>query len=173
MCRGKIAGQTAPSKGSYLARQSSASTCVRPLQLVYAALARPMKPVSWGGARYLFVLTDGYSRKSLVILLALGQWAAQVERECGQSLGRLQINNGGKFIKQTLKDWLATRGVKQNFTPPRSPQSNSVYPFRKMHNRRWLSPGFGGGSWGEVFLAASYLRNYGPVSNRTAILQEL
>ena len=33
--------------------------------------------------------------------------------------------------------------------------------------------GLRGGSWGEVFLAASYLRNRGPVSNQKLTSQEL
>ena len=33
--------------------------------------------------------------------------------------------------------------------------------------------GLRGGSWGEVFFAASYLRNRGPVSNQKLIPREL
>ena len=36
-----------------------------PLQLVHANLAGPIKPASWGGSRYLFVLTNDFSRKIL------------------------------------------------------------------------------------------------------------
>ena len=101
----------------------------RPLQLVHADLAGPIKLASWGGGRYLFVLTDDYSRKSWVILLGLKsetekrlkQWVVQTEREFGHELGRFRTNNGGEFIKNSLKEWLATRGTTQDFTPPKSP----------------------------------------------------
>ena len=106
----------------------------RPLQLVHADLAGPIKPASWGGGRYLFVLTDDYSRKSWVILLGLKsenekrlkQWVVQTEREVGHALGHFRTDDGGEFITNSLKEWLATRGTTQEFTPPRSPQSNGV-----------------------------------------------
>ena len=93
----------------------------KPLELVHADLAGLIKPTSWGGSRYLLVLTDDHFRESWVILLTLKsqtenrikQWVAKVERECGMSLGRLRIDNGGEFTKKTLKDWLSTRGVTQ------------------------------------------------------------
>ena len=133
-----------------------------------------------------FVLTDDYSRKSWVILLSLKsetekrlkQWVAQVERECGHSLERLRTDNSGEFIKHTLKDWLTTRGIKQEFTPPRSPQSNGVAErmnrtLQDKARSMMAQSGLRGGSWGEVFLAASYLRNCGPVSNQSSTPQEM
>ena len=157
-----------------------------PLQLVHADLAGPIKPASWGGSRYLFVLTDDFSRKSWVVLLAqksdvemrLKQWLVQTERECGHSVGRLRTDNGGEFTKQSLKDWLAQRGVTQEFSPPRSPQSNGVAErmnrtLQDKARSMMAQSGLRGGSWGEVFLAASYLRNRGPVSNQKLTPQEL
>ena len=75
------------------------------------------------------MLTDDYSRKSWVILLGLKsetekrlkQWVVQTEREVGHALGRFRTDNGGEFIKNSLKEWLATRGTTQEFTPPKSP----------------------------------------------------
>ena len=106
----------------------------RPLQLAHADLAGPIKLASWGGGRYLFVLTDDYSRKSWAILLGLKsqtenrlkQWVVQTKRECKKSLGRFRTDNGGEFVKKSLKEWLAVRGTTQEFTPPTSPQSNVV-----------------------------------------------
>ena len=158
----------------------------RPLELVHADLAGPIKPASWGGAKYLFVLTDDFSRKSWVILIPaksltemrLKQWVVLAERECGHSLGRLRTDNGGEFVKQSLKDWLASRGVKQEFTPPRTPQSNGVAErmnrtLQDKARSMMAQSGLRGGAWGEVFLCASHLRNRGPVSNQLLTPQEL
>ena len=182
-CRGCMLGKPLskphPSKNPAYRAES-------PLQLVHADLAGPIKPASWGGSRYLFVLTDDFSRKSWVVLLAqksdvemrLKQWLVQTERECGHSVGRLRTDNGGEFTKQSLKDWLALRGVTQEFSPPRSPQSNGVAErmnrtLQDKARSMMAQTGLRGGSWGEIFLAASYLRNRGPVSNQKLTPQEL
>ena len=62
------------------------------LELVRADLAGLMRQQPWGGARYLFVLVDEFSRKSWVILLKqksdvearLKAWKALVENESGE-----------------------------------------------------------------------------------------
>ena len=75
----------------------------RPLELVHADLAGPIRVQSWGGSKYMFVLVDDFSRKSWVILLKnkgeagdrLKEWKALVENERGLKLGRLRTDNGG------------------------------------------------------------------------------
>ena len=66
VCRGcemgKPLAKTHPSKDvMYRATQK--------LELVHADLAGPTRQQPWGGARYLFVLADDFSRESWMILL--------------------------------------------------------------------------------------------------------
>jgi len=156
------------------------------LELVHADLAGPMRVQSWGGARFLFVLVDDFSRRSWVILLKnksdvesrLKEWKAMVENESGEKLVKFRTDNGGEFCGNSLSEWLSMKGVKHELTPPRSPQSNGVAERmnRTLQDRArsmMHHSGLGGGSWGEVFLAANHLRNRGPVSGMKMTPQEL
>ena len=106
----------------------------RPLELVHADLAGPIRVQSWGRSKYMFVLVDDFSRKYWVILLKnkgeagdrLKEWKALVENERGLKLGRLRTDNGGEFTSIALRTWLKEKGVSQEFTPPRTPQANGV-----------------------------------------------
>ena len=156
------------------------------LELVHADLAGPMRQESWGGARYLFVLVDDFSRKSWVILLKqksdvearLKEWKALVENESGESMVKFRTDNGGEFCSKSLSDWLKLKGVKHETTPPRTPQSNGVAErmnrtLQERARSMMHHAGLGGGSWGEVFLAANHLRNRGPVSGMEVTPQEM
>ena len=128
VCRGcklgKPLGKPHPSKSAEFRARN-------PQDLVHADLAGPISPGSWGRGSYVFVLLDDYSRKSWVMVLKqkpdaemrLKEWVAIVERESGHKSGRFRTDNGGEFTKQSLKDWLKLRGVRQEFTPPRTPQA--------------------------------------------------
>ena len=93
-------------------------------------------------------------------------------------LGRLQKNNGGEFTSATLRTWLKKKGFSQEFTPPRTPQANGVAErmdrtLQEMARSMMQDIGLGGGSWGEVFLTASYLRNRGLVRDLPSTPQEM
>ena len=79
----------------------------------------------------------------------------QTERECGNSLGRFRTDNGGEFVKNSLKEWLAVKGTTQEW-PPRSLQSNGVAErmnrtLQDKARSMMARSGLRGGSWGEVF----------------------
>ena len=124
----------------------------------------------------MFVLVDDFSKKSWVMLLKnkaedgdrLKEWMALMENERGLKLGRLRTNNSGEFTSAALRTWLKEKGVSQEFTPPWTPQANGVAErmnrtLHEMARSMMQDSGLAGGSWGEVFLTASYLRNRGPV----------
>lgn len=72
---------------------------------MHADVAWPIKLASWGGAKYLFVMTDDFCKKSGVILISpkssiemrLKRWVVLAGRECGHRLKRLWTNNGREF----------------------------------------------------------------------------
>ena len=183
VCRGcelgKPLAKPHPSKGAMY-------RATKKLELVHADLAGPLRVQSWGGARFLFVLVDDFSRKSWVILLKqksdvdarLKEWKALVENESGEKLGKFRTDNGGEFCGVALSTWLREKGVKHETTPPSSPQSNGVAERmnRTLQDRArsmMLHAGLGGGSWGEAFLAANHLRNRGPVTGMIVTPQEM
>ena len=97
-------------------------------------LAGLMRQRSWGGARYLFVLVDEFSRKSWVILLKqksdvgarLKEWKVLVENKSGELMVKFRTDNGGEFYSNSLSDWLKLKEVKHETTLPRTPQSSGV-----------------------------------------------
>ena len=102
----------------------------------------------------------------------LKEWKALVE------YGRLRTDNGGEFTSVALCTWLKEKGVGQEFTLPTTPQANGVAErmnrtLQEMARSMMQDTGLGGGSWGEVFLTASYLRNRGPVRNLPSTPQEM
>ena len=108
----------------------------------------------------------------------LKEWKALVGTERGLKLGRLRTDNGGEFTSVALRTWLKEKGVSQEFTPPKIPQANGVAKrmnrtLQEMARSMVQDIGLGGGSSGEVFLTASYLRNRGPVRNLPSTPQEM
>lgn len=67
-------------------------------------MAGPIKPQSWGGAKYSFVLCEDFSRKSSVILLKqkseveakIKEGKAVVKTKSGEKVGKLRTDNAGK-----------------------------------------------------------------------------
>lgn len=101
-----------------------------------------------------------------------------VENERGLKLVRLRTDNGGEFTSAALRTWLKEKGVIQEFTPPRTPHAHGVAEqmnrtLQEMARSMMQDTGLGGGSWGEVFLTASYLRNRGPVRDQVMMPHEM
>ena len=79
----------------------------------------------------MFVLVDDFSRKSRVMLLKeksdverrVKEWKALKETESERKLQQLRTDNGGEFTSNALKTWMKEKGVLQEFTPPRTPQT--------------------------------------------------
>lgn len=75
-----------------------------------------------------------FCRKSWVTLLKqksnvearLKEWKALVEPKSGDKLLNFKTINTGEFKLNRLLQWLKLMRVKQEFTPPRSPQNNGV-----------------------------------------------
>ena len=108
----------------------------------------------------------------------LKEWKALVENESGEVLRKFRTDNGGELCSIALSTWLREKGVKHETTPPRSPLNNGVVErmnktLQERARSMMLHAGLGGGSWGEVFLAANYLRNRGPVPGMKVTPQEM
>ena len=72
-----------------------------------------------------FSWSYGLKKKSAVEV-KLKEWIAIQANQSGLKLKILRSDNGGEFTKESLKRWLAAKGVVQEFTPPRQPQANGM-----------------------------------------------
>ena len=103
------------------------------------------------------------------------EWKALVENKSGEVLGKFRTDNGREVCSIALSTWLREKGVKHEATFPKSPKSNEVVE-RSLQDRAksmMLHASLGGGSWGEVFLAANHLRNWGPITGMKVTPQEM
>jgi hypothetical protein len=171
--KGKMKAAVHPRKGpEFRAR--------RKLELVHVDLMGDIQPESYGGKRYLMVLTDDYSRYSWVYglkkkseaLEVFKVWVAQVEKETEWGIEEvwvktLRSDRGGEFY--ALRQFCEEKGIKQQFTAGYSPQSNGVAErmngiLQQMGRCMLHHSGLDIRFWGEAILAACHVRNRCPSS---------
>lgn len=102
------------------------------LQLVHSDICGPFEVESLGGARYLLIFIDDYSRKTFGYFLKLKsdvpvffkKFKSLVEKETGKSIKTLRTDNGTEYFK--LKSFLEEHGIKHQKTVSYTPQQNGV-----------------------------------------------
>jgi len=148
--------------GSYRAKER--------LELVHMDLVGDIKPESWGGKRWLYVITDDHSRFSWVYGLkkkseveeAFKIWLRKAERETGKKLQAARCDRGGEF--QGLQKFCDETGIKLQFTAGYSPESNGVAErmngvLTTMARCMLHHSNLGARFWGEAANMACYVRN--------------
>ncbi|CAL1354730.1 unnamed protein product [Linum trigynum] len=145
------------------------------LDLVHSELCEPDVNVkSLGGARYFVTFIDDHSRKTWVYTLKTKDWALDVfkqflallERETGKKLKCIWTDNGGEY-KGSFSTFCKEHGIRQQFTPPKTPQLNGL---AERMNRTLLErvmcllshSKLPQSFWGEALLAAVYVWNRSP-----------
>jgi transposase InsO family protein len=79
----------------------------------------PMSQVSFGGARYLVIFIDDYSRMTFGYLMKAKSevfskfqiFKAKVEKQTGKSIKILRSDNGKEYINKQFEDFLQTHGI--------------------------------------------------------------
>ncbi|CAL1392755.1 unnamed protein product [Linum trigynum] len=145
------------------------------LDLVHSDLCEPDVNVkSLGGARYFVTFIDDHSRKTWVYTLktkdqaldVFKQFLALVERETGKKLKCIGTDNGGEY-KGPFAIFCKEHGIRQQFTPPKTPQLNGLAErmnrtllerVRCLLSHSKIPQSF----WGEALLAAVYVWNRSP-----------
>ena len=103
------------------------------LDLVYSDVCGPMKTKTLGGSLYFVTFIDDHSRKIWVytlktkdqVLDVFKQFHALVERQSGEKLKCIRIDNGGEY-SGPFDEYCRQHGIRHQKTPPKTPQLNGL-----------------------------------------------
>lgn len=119
-------------RSSFKAKNDVTST--KPLELLHMDLAGPMRVQSPGGARYMFVLVDDFSRYTWVLFLKTKDQVFKVffelipllETSLASPLRAICSDHGTKFENGDMLTFCREKGITHDFSTPRTPQQNGV-----------------------------------------------
>ena len=106
----------------------------RPLYRVHVDLMGPFNTPSLGGARYLMLIVDDYSRYTVAAALptkdaafsAFKEYVAMAEALHDQKVAWIRSDNGGEFVSAEFTAWLKEHGIQRELTTPYTPSQNGV-----------------------------------------------
>jgi hypothetical protein len=106
----------------------------RILELLHVDLFGPPSHSSLGGKKYCLVIVDDYSRYTWVYFFrsksetqkTVIDFAKDVEHQHGQTILAIRSDNGSKFKKYTLNDFLSEEGIIHQYFAAYTPQQNGV-----------------------------------------------
>lgn len=149
-----------------------------PLQLIHMDLCGPVPEPSHGGARYMYLIVDDYSRyiwmrplkskdETFNYFKEYVAWAENLHQAQGLRLQHVRSDNGGEFTSKVFDQYLISKGITRERTNPETPQQNGVAEranrtifetTRTMLHAAKLDKPF----WAEAASTAVYLRNLCP-----------
>lgn len=102
----------------------------RKLQLVHSDVCGPMQTESIGGRKYFVTFIDDYSRccdiyfmrHKTEVLEKFKEFEAVITNEIGQSIGKLQTDNGGEYLSKEFNVFLKAKGIRHELTVAHSPE---------------------------------------------------
>ncbi|CAI7732673.1 unnamed protein product [Closterium sp. NIES-54] len=111
-----------------------------PLQTLHMDMWGPTRVRGQGHEGYFLLVVDDYSRYTTVFLLrskgevpeVLIDWIRGARRQLSESFGsdlpvlRLHSERGGEFSSDLLRAFCRSKGIRQTFTLPASPQQNGI-----------------------------------------------
>ena len=158
--------------------QKAKHRATAPLQLIHMDLCGPISVPSFGGALYLYLIIDDYSRyiwmktlkskdEALKYFKEYVAWAENLHQAQGFRVQRVRSDNGGEFTSKEFDRYLVSKGITPERTNPKTPQQNGVAErdnrtimenTRTMMHAAKLDKRF----WAEAAYTAVYLRNLCP-----------
>lgn len=170
LCQGCIKGKA--HRASFDKVPSERTKAQKPLDRVHADLTGPMQEESLGGAKYLLIIVDEFSRKTFGFCLRqkgdaaskIMEWSRAVAVLHGRPITEFHTDGGGEFLSTELLNFFKSVGTVSTITPPHTPQHNAIAE-RMM--RTIVEPArcvlyHAGASlslWGEAMLTVIYVRN--------------
>ena len=155
--------------------KGTATRATEKLQLIHTDLCGPMSEPSWGGAKYLLMFTDDFTRKTFCYFLKtknevfrfFKDFKALVEKQTGLKIKRLRSDNGTEYCNGTFKAYLKNAGIIHETTVPYAPEQNGV---SERANRTviekartmLIDSGLSKKYWAEAVSASVYLKNRSP-----------
>jgi transposase InsO family protein len=146
-------------------------------ELIHSDVWGPVDIPSSTGDSYFVVFTDDHTRYSTVSLMrhksdvfdCFRRFLSWIETQSGHRVKRLRSDNGGEYISQDFRGYLADHGIEHEVTMPYTPQQNGVA--ERGHQTvvtRALSShhlsGFPRSFWGWAILNSAHIRNVLPSS---------
>lgn len=144
----------------------------RPLELVHTDVCGPSKYVSYDDKRYFVTFIDDYTHMTAVYLMkeksevfeCFKSYKAMSEAYHNVKLYRLRCDQGGEYSSNEMKNFCKQKGVRIEYTPAYTSQSNGV---AERMNRTLVEKGrslltdakLPKNLWGEALLTATYLTN--------------
>lgn len=167
-CEGCIEGKACQKTNHRLNRRRAEKI----MDLWHMDLIGPVRPATKGEENYILTVIDEYSRFVFVPLLWEKSEAKeeikilikQNENKTGMNLKAIRSDNGGEFANNDLREWLEDRGIKHEFSPARTPQSNGLIErtnrsliemTRSMMSDSEIPMDF----WGEAVCTAAHIKN--------------
>ncbi|KAL3695354.1 hypothetical protein R1sor_009430 [Riccia sorocarpa] len=152
------------------------------LQLLHADLCGPFPVPSKGGARYILMIVDDYSRRGWAIPLKLKSdtldqfivFCKQAEAETGQRVRGLRTDRGGEFLSKAFIQFCHTHGIHMQLTVAATPQQNGVAERRNrmlLEKMRSLMISCDAPKplWAEAILTSNYLINVIPTRANSGV----
>ncbi|EKD00935.1 hypothetical protein A1Q2_04808 [Trichosporon asahii var. asahii CBS 8904] len=112
---------------------SSDTRADAPLELIHSDLCE-IGTRSEGGARYMMLLIDDYTRYTWVYFLAkksdalkcFKEWQAHAECQLERRVKVFRTDNGGEYLSRLFKEHLAGKGITHQTSCAHTPQQNGV-----------------------------------------------
>ena len=106
----------------------------KPLELLHMNLFGPTSYTSIGGNKYGFVIVDDYTRYTWVYFLndksdvfdLLKSFIKRVQNEFETPIKKIRSDNGSEFKNTRVDELCDELGIKHEFSPPYTPQSNGI-----------------------------------------------
>lgn len=129
VCEGCVLGKM--SRFPFGLGHEKAST---PGQRIHSDVCEPLQIATPGGNRFFVTLKDDYSGWCATRLLknksevagVIQDVVAYVKNQTGKEVKIIRSDNGGEYLNNLLKDWLAENGIHHERSTPYTPQQNEV-----------------------------------------------
>ena len=142
---------------------------------IHADVCGPFSTASEGGARYLLLLVDDYSRYNWLRCMTtkdeafdlIKQFVAASEAMHGKRVSVLHTDNGGEFVSNDFDAWLVQHGIRRELTVAYTPHQNGVAEramrtIVEMARAMLVSARLPKTFWAFAVAAAVYIRNRSP-----------
>ena len=157
--------------------QEATHRASKPLELVHSDLCGPMTAESLGGALYMMVIVDDFSRYIWVYFLKSKDqtfsyfkiWKAEVEKQFEHKVKALRSDRGGEFLSNEFDKFLADHGIRRQLTTAHTPSQNGVAERKnrsiiEMGRTMLEHSGLPKKFWAEASATAIHILNRAPTS---------
>lgn len=104
------------------------------LEVIHSDLCGPLNVRSMGGARYILVFVDDFTRKTFVYFLQskhetvtrFAEFKALVENQCNKFIKVLHTDNGSEYCNKAFQTLLRKSGIYHRTSAPYTPEHNGL-----------------------------------------------